>query len=113
MLCDFFSFFDDNCISDLQDAAFGKVKQMVAERKSAIEAIAREMCTSGNDTISGRRIVEIVDSTPKDEIASQLPEVHLLLLPTLSHPHSQCCHFSAENDKACLHCIRIHTKLDE
>ena len=63
-----FCFWDNKYISDLQDAAFGKVRQVVAERKSAIEAIAREMCNSVNDTISGRRIIEIVDSTPKDEV---------------------------------------------
>ena len=76
-----FCFLDNKYISDLQDAAFGKVRQLLAERKSAIEAIACEMCNSGNDTISGRRIIEIVDSTPKDEVcshASSTPYIPLI-----------------------------------
>lgn len=50
---------------------------MVKQRKTAIEKVAQEMCSAGNDTISGRRIVEIVDSTPLDDIMIDEPEVPL------------------------------------
>ena len=41
---------------------------MVRERRTAIEQIAEEMCSTGNDTIYGRRIVEIIESTALDEV---------------------------------------------
>ena len=52
---------------------------MVAERRTAIEKVAQEMCASSNDTISGKRIVEIVDSTGLDVVKATAIEVRLTL----------------------------------
>ena len=52
---------------------------MVAERRTAIEKVAEEMCASSNDTISGKRIVEIVDSTGLDAVKATAVEVRLCI----------------------------------
>ena len=51
-------------ILQLMQAAHDKARRLVTERRSAIEAVANEMCGTSDDTISGSRIVELVETTP-------------------------------------------------
>ncbi len=51
-------------ILQLLQAAHAKARRLVTERRSAIEAIAEEMCGTSDDTISGSRIVELIETTP-------------------------------------------------
>lgn len=51
-------------IQELQTAAHSKALRIVRERRPTIERVADEMCSSSDDTISGSRIVDIIESTP-------------------------------------------------
>lgn len=54
---------NERYIVALQRAAHARALRLVAERRPAIEAIADEMCASG-DMILGHRILEIIDEQP-------------------------------------------------
>lgn len=51
-------------ILQLMQAAHAKARRLVTERRSAIEAVANEMCGTSDDTISGSRIVELIETIP-------------------------------------------------
>ena len=51
-------------ILQLMQAAHDKARRLVTERRSAIEAVANEMCGTSDDTILGSRIVELVETIP-------------------------------------------------
>lgn len=55
-------------ILQLMQAAHGKAKRLVTERRPAIEAIANEMCGTSDDTISGIRIVELIENAPTQPV---------------------------------------------
>lgn len=54
-------------ILQLLRAAHDKARRIVTERRHAIEKVAAEMCRGSDDTISGAKIVEIIESTGVQE----------------------------------------------
>lgn len=51
-------------IRRMQDHAYRQALELVKARRPVIEAVAEEMYTSSNETVSGARIIELLDSTP-------------------------------------------------
>ena len=62
-------------ILELLQAAHDKARRIIRERQPAIEAVAAEMCRTSDDTISGARMVEIIETTPVQEEAQASPGV--------------------------------------
>ncbi|KAL4436128.1 hypothetical protein ABPG77_005576 [Micractinium sp. CCAP 211/92] len=57
----------DDLILDLQQRAYEAALRMVSQRRSVIRQVARELCENSDETVLGKRIVELLKSTPLDE----------------------------------------------
>lgn len=76
-------------ILQLMRAAHDKAKRLVLERRSAIERVAKEICESSDDTISGTRIVQIIESAPMQQEPKEDASVRFsdnLIRPGQYHP---------------------------
>lgn len=74
-------------IVSLQSAAHRRALELVAERRPAIEAIADEMCASG-DMILGHRILEILEEHPVLDAAAR-SRLEVSLSPSAGRPSRQ------------------------
>lgn len=57
----------DENILKLQKTAYARAWKLVHQRRSVIETVAKELCTSVDETVSGERLVELLESTPLGE----------------------------------------------
>ena len=64
--------FEQHTLS-LQRAAHAIALRQVRARRPAIEAVAREMCASSDDTILGHRIVEIIEAADVQPDTAAMP----------------------------------------
>lgn len=54
----------DDLIVSMQRGAYARAWRLVNERRHAIEAVADELCTNADETVSGERLVQLLESTP-------------------------------------------------
>ena len=54
-------------ILQLQTAAYDQAKRLIRQRKSAIEQLAGELMGDPQETVQGRRIVEVIETSPVAE----------------------------------------------
>ncbi len=54
----------DDLLLAMQKGAYARAWRLVNERRQAIEAVADELCTNADETVSGERLVELLDSMP-------------------------------------------------
>ena len=54
---------DDNIMS-LQRGAYVRAWKLVNERRQVIEQVAEELCSTNDETVSGERLVELLENTP-------------------------------------------------
>jgi cell division protease FtsH len=55
----------DELIVAMQRSAYNRAWKLVNERRQAIEAVADELCTNADETVSGERLVHLLESTPR------------------------------------------------
>ena len=54
----------DELIVAMQKSAYNRAWKLVNERRTVIEAVADELCTNADETVSGERLVHLLESTP-------------------------------------------------
>lgn len=54
-------------ILQLQTAAYDQAKRLIRQRKAAIEQLAGELTGDPQETVQGRRIVEVIETSPVAE----------------------------------------------
>ena len=48
----------------LQEGAYSRAWKLVNERRQVIETVAEELCSNNDETVSGERLVELLENTP-------------------------------------------------
>lgn len=61
----------DEEIVTLQKGAYKRAWQLVHERRKVIEQVAEELCSNSDETVSGERIVELLENTPLEPVDPQ------------------------------------------
>ena len=54
----------DDLIVAMLKGAYARAWKLVNERREVIETVADELCTNADETVSGERLVQLLDSTP-------------------------------------------------
>jgi len=54
----------DSLIMALQEGAYSRAWKLVNERRQVIETVAEELCSNNDETVSGERLVELLENTP-------------------------------------------------
>ena len=54
----------EDLIVAMQRGAYNRAWKLVNERRQVIEAVANELCTNADETVSGERLVQLINSTP-------------------------------------------------
>ena len=62
----------DADILALQKGAYRRALRFVYERRAVIEQVAKELCENDNETVLGRRLVELIRTTEKGSVPAEL-----------------------------------------